>query len=140
MLVANTADYIDHVTVDDFVKVQLAEPFRTFTDAELINYSVRDGRMTFLPRRANKIFLHRQRRPGPGPAPGDERLGVSPEMLKVPFLAVALLTCNSMAYKEHLRAGWATHIPISLESFYYDQHVRAGGRDECNDFIELGCH
>jgi D-alanyl-D-alanine carboxypeptidase len=49
MLVANTADYIDHVTVDDFVKVQLAEPFRTFTDAELINYSVRDGRMTFPP-------------------------------------------------------------------------------------------
>ncbi len=49
MLVADTAGYIDYVTVQDFLKLQLSEPFRTFTDEELINYSVRDGRMNFLP-------------------------------------------------------------------------------------------
>jgi CubicO group peptidase (beta-lactamase class C family) len=49
MLVSNTAGYIDYVTVDDFQRLQLAEPFRTFTDDELINYSVRDGKMNFLP-------------------------------------------------------------------------------------------
>jgi len=49
MLVSNTAGYIDYVTVDDFLKLQLAEPFRTFTDGELINYSVRDGKMNFPP-------------------------------------------------------------------------------------------
>jgi D-alanyl-D-alanine carboxypeptidase len=49
MLVANTAGYIDYVPVDDFVKLELAEPFRTFTDDELINYSVRDGKMNFPP-------------------------------------------------------------------------------------------
>ena len=49
MLVANTAGYIDYVTVDDFLKLQLAKPFRTFTDEELINYSVRDGKMNFPP-------------------------------------------------------------------------------------------
>lgn len=49
MLVADTAVYIDYVTVDDFLNLQLAEPFRTFTDEELINYSVRDGQMNFPP-------------------------------------------------------------------------------------------
>jgi CubicO group peptidase (beta-lactamase class C family) len=49
MLVANTAGYIDYVTVEGFLKLQLAEPFRTFTDEELINYSVRDGKMNFPP-------------------------------------------------------------------------------------------
>jgi D-alanyl-D-alanine carboxypeptidase len=49
MLVANTAGYIDYVTVDDFLKRQLAEPFRTFTDDELIDYSVRGGKMNFAP-------------------------------------------------------------------------------------------
>jgi D-alanyl-D-alanine carboxypeptidase len=49
MLVANSAGYIDYVRVDDFLKRQLAEPFRTFTDEELINYSVRDGKMNFAP-------------------------------------------------------------------------------------------
>ncbi len=49
MLVANTAGYLDYVTVKDFVKLQLAQPFRTFTDDELINYSVRDGEMNFAP-------------------------------------------------------------------------------------------
>jgi D-alanyl-D-alanine carboxypeptidase len=49
MLVANTAGYIDYVTVDDFLNLELAEPFRTFTDDELINYSVRDGKMNFVP-------------------------------------------------------------------------------------------
>ena len=49
MLVANTAGYIDYVTVEDFLKLQLAEPFRTFTDEELIHYSVRDGLMNFAP-------------------------------------------------------------------------------------------
>jgi D-alanyl-D-alanine carboxypeptidase len=49
MLVANTAGYIDYVTVEDFLKLQLAEPFRSFTDEELINYSVREGKMNFAP-------------------------------------------------------------------------------------------
>jgi D-alanyl-D-alanine carboxypeptidase len=49
MLVANTAGYIDYVRVDDFLKLQLAEPFRTFTDEELTDYSVRDGKMNFPP-------------------------------------------------------------------------------------------
>jgi D-alanyl-D-alanine carboxypeptidase len=49
MLVGNTAGYIDYVTEDDFLKLQLAEPFRTFTDDELINYSVRNGKMNFIP-------------------------------------------------------------------------------------------
>ena len=49
MLVANTAGYIDYVRVDDFLKLELAEPFRTFTDEELINHSVRDGKMNFPP-------------------------------------------------------------------------------------------
>ncbi len=35
MLVANTAGHIDTVTVKDFLNLQLAEPFRTFTDDEL---------------------------------------------------------------------------------------------------------
>ena len=49
MLVANTAGYIDYVTVPDFLKLQVSEPFRTITDEELINYSVRDGKMNFPP-------------------------------------------------------------------------------------------
>ncbi len=49
MLVSNTAGYLDYVRVDDFEKLDLAEPFRTFTDDELINYSVRDGKMNFPP-------------------------------------------------------------------------------------------
>jgi len=49
MLVANTAGYIDYVTVEGFLKLELAEPFRTFADEELINYSVRDGKMNFPP-------------------------------------------------------------------------------------------
>ena len=46
---SNTAGYIDYVTVKDFLDLQLADPFRTFTDEELINYSVRDGKMNFAP-------------------------------------------------------------------------------------------
>jgi D-alanyl-D-alanine carboxypeptidase len=57
MLVANTAGYLDYVTVDDFVKLQLAEPFRTFTDEELINYSVRNGKMNFPPG-TNQQYSH----------------------------------------------------------------------------------
>src|SRR5262245_6349842 len=49
MLVSNTAGYIDYVTVPDFRDLVLAEPFRTVTDAELIDYSVRDGKMNFPP-------------------------------------------------------------------------------------------
>ena len=54
MLVADTAGYIDYVTVDDFVKLELAQPFRTFTDDELIHYSVRDGKMQFAPGTSQK--------------------------------------------------------------------------------------
>ena len=31
MLVSNTAGYIDYVTVQDFLDLELAEPFRTFS-------------------------------------------------------------------------------------------------------------
>ena len=37
------------MTVEDFLNLQLSEPFRTFTDDELINYSVRNGKMNFAP-------------------------------------------------------------------------------------------
>ena len=49
MLVANTAGYVDYVRVQDFLDLDLKEPFRTFTDDELIAYSVRDGKMNFQP-------------------------------------------------------------------------------------------
>ena len=49
MLVSDTAGYIDYVTVPDFSNLQDAQPFRTFTDDELIHYSVRDGKMQFAP-------------------------------------------------------------------------------------------
>ena len=49
MLVSDTAGYIDYVYVDAFSKLQEAEPFRTFTDDELIQYSVGGGKMQFAP-------------------------------------------------------------------------------------------
>lgn len=49
MLVSNRAGYPDYVRNEDFLKLELAEPFRTFTDAELINYAVRNGKMNFPP-------------------------------------------------------------------------------------------
>lgn len=49
MLVSNTAGYIDYVAVQDFLDQQLADPFRTFTDDDLIRFSVRDGKMNFPP-------------------------------------------------------------------------------------------
>jgi len=66
MLVANTAGYIDYVTVDDFLKMQLAEPFRTFTDDEVINYSVRDGKMNFPPGTSQQYSHTDNVIPGPG--------------------------------------------------------------------------
>lgn len=54
MLVANTAGYIDYVYVKDFQELQQAQPFRTFTDDELIQYSVRDGKMNFPPGTSQK--------------------------------------------------------------------------------------
>ena len=49
MLVGNTAGYPDYVTQPAFVERVLAEPFRTFTDDELIDYAVRGGAMNFPP-------------------------------------------------------------------------------------------
>ena len=49
LILAGIIGYIDYVTVQDFVNLALAEPFRTFTDEELINYSIRDGKMNFEP-------------------------------------------------------------------------------------------
>lgn len=49
MLVANTAGYHDYVRREDFQDAVLADPFRTFTDAELIDYAVRDGQMAYPP-------------------------------------------------------------------------------------------
>jgi hypothetical protein len=66
MLVGDTAGYIDYVTVDDFLKLEMTQPFRTFTDDELINRSVRNGKMNFSPRHKPAILPHGQRHPGPG--------------------------------------------------------------------------
>jgi len=49
MLVADTAGHIDYVSVGAFLDLELVEPFRTFTDEELIGYSVRDGKLNFPP-------------------------------------------------------------------------------------------
>jgi D-alanyl-D-alanine carboxypeptidase len=57
MLVANTAGYIDYVYVTDFSDLQEAQPFRAFTDDELIQYSVRDGKMNFAPG-TNQHYSH----------------------------------------------------------------------------------
>ena len=54
MLVSNTAGYIDYVYVDAFNKLQEAQPFRTFTDDELIHYSVGGGKMQFAPGTSQK--------------------------------------------------------------------------------------
>lgn len=54
MLVSHTAGYIDYVYVDYFSKLQETQPFRTFTDDELIHYSVRDGKMQFAPGTSQK--------------------------------------------------------------------------------------
>jgi CubicO group peptidase (beta-lactamase class C family) len=54
MLVSDTAGYIDYVYVHDFSNLQEAQPFRTFTDDELIHYSVRDGKMQFAPGTSQK--------------------------------------------------------------------------------------
>ena len=57
MLVSNSAGYVDYVTVDDFGKAQLQDPFRTFTDAELIDYAVHGGGMNFPPG-TNQQYSH----------------------------------------------------------------------------------
>jgi CubicO group peptidase (beta-lactamase class C family) len=49
MLVGNTAGYPDYVKQPPFIQRVLAEPFKTFTDDELIDYSVHAGRMNFPP-------------------------------------------------------------------------------------------
>jgi len=45
MLVANTAGYIDYVYVTDFSDLQEAQPFRAFTDDELIQYPTSISRL-----------------------------------------------------------------------------------------------
>jgi CubicO group peptidase (beta-lactamase class C family) len=49
MLAGNTAGYLDYVKLDAFVNAQFADPFRTFTDDDLIQYAVQDGRMNYAP-------------------------------------------------------------------------------------------
>lgn len=49
MLAGNTAGYPDYVRRDDFGNAVLADPFRTFTDDELIAYAVKDGKMNYPP-------------------------------------------------------------------------------------------
>ena len=66
MLASNTAGYVDYVTVKDFLNLALAEPFRTCTDDELINYGVRSGKMKLPARHEPEVLPHRQRHPGPG--------------------------------------------------------------------------
>ena len=49
MLVTCTAGYPDYVINPDFSKLETAEPYRTFSDDELIAYAVSSGRMMFEP-------------------------------------------------------------------------------------------
>jgi hypothetical protein len=48
-----TAGHIDYVTLEDFLNLQLAEPFRTLRT----NYSVRDCQMNFRPGTRPEFFL-----------------------------------------------------------------------------------
>ena len=58
MLAANTAGYIDYVKVQDWLDRLLRDPFAAFTDEELIQYSVRDGKMTFSPPGSSWAYSH----------------------------------------------------------------------------------
>ncbi len=49
MLVGNTAGYLDYVKQEAFIKAATSEPFRSFTDDELIQYSVGGRKMNFTP-------------------------------------------------------------------------------------------
>jgi beta-lactamase family protein len=64
MLVANTAGYIDYVRVDDFLKLELAEPYLYRRRADQL---LGPRRQDELPARHQPAILpHRQRHPGPG--------------------------------------------------------------------------
>lgn len=54
MLVNNTAGYKDFVLNDDFVAQQVADPFRTFTPDELIQFGTVDGQLNFEPGTAQR--------------------------------------------------------------------------------------
>ncbi|MES2784855.1 MAG: serine hydrolase domain-containing protein [Pseudomonadota bacterium] len=58
MLAGNTAGYIDYVNVKDWLDRLLADPFSPFTDDELIQYSVRDGKMRFSPPGSSWAYSH----------------------------------------------------------------------------------
>lgn len=49
MLISNTSGYKDYVSDPDFIELVSAEPFRAFTRQELIDYSVKDGKLAFEP-------------------------------------------------------------------------------------------
>lgn len=49
MLASNTAGYFDYVRDEKFEDAVLADPFRSWTDDELIAVSVRDGKMAYPP-------------------------------------------------------------------------------------------
>ena len=51
----NTAGYPDYVTQPAFVAAQLADPFRGFTDDDLIGYATAGGRMNFPPGSSRNI-------------------------------------------------------------------------------------
>lgn len=49
MLISCTAGYPDYVTNADFVKLAIAEPYRHFSDDDLIAYAVSGGKMSYPP-------------------------------------------------------------------------------------------
>ena len=58
MLAANTAGYLDYVHMKDWINRLLSNPFAPFTDEELINYSVRGGKMNFSPPGSSWAYSH----------------------------------------------------------------------------------
>lgn len=58
MLAANTAGYLDYVQDKRWLDRLLADPFAPFTDEELIQYSVRDGKMKYSPPGSDWAYSH----------------------------------------------------------------------------------
>lgn len=58
MLAANTAGYLDYVTMQDWLDRLLSDPLAPFTDEELIEYAVREGKMRFSPPGSSWAYSH----------------------------------------------------------------------------------
>jgi D-alanyl-D-alanine carboxypeptidase len=58
MLAANTAGYPDYVHKAAWVNRVLADPFKPFTDEELIAFAVADGKMQYTPPESDQKYSH----------------------------------------------------------------------------------